>query len=114
MPKRGQAALLLRAVAALRPSHLYPLFPSPASPSLPRPAPVVQRLIRTGRTGHWLNHSKEHCLVGIKGAPPINRNVDCDVVVAEVGGRKGGWVCVWTGVGKCCGGGKWWRRWAHV
>lgn len=23
----------------------------------------VQRLIRTGRTGHWLNHGKEHCLV---------------------------------------------------
>ncbi|GAB4822881.1 hypothetical protein N2152v2_009927 [Parachlorella kessleri] len=44
----------------------------------------LQRLIRTGRTGHWLNHSKEHCLVGIKGSPAINRNVDCDVVVAEV------------------------------
>ena len=24
----------------------------------------LQRLIRTGRTGHWLNHGKEHCLVG--------------------------------------------------
>lgn len=23
----------------------------------------LQRLIRTGRTGHWLNHGKEHCLV---------------------------------------------------
>ena len=23
----------------------------------------LQQLIRTGRTGHWLNHSKEHCLV---------------------------------------------------
>ena len=45
---------------------------------------MLQRLIRTGRTGHWLNHSKEHCLVGIKGIPAINRNVDCDVVVAEV------------------------------
>ena len=22
----------------------------------------LQRLIRTGRTGHWLNHGKEHCL----------------------------------------------------
>ena len=30
----------------------------------------LQRLIRTGRTGHWLNHSKEHCLVGYKGNPP--------------------------------------------
>eukprot|EP00198_Chlamydomonas_reinhardtii_P002142 XP_001691478.1 predicted protein [Chlamydomonas reinhardtii] len=44
----------------------------------------LQRLIRTGRTGHWLNHSKEHCLVGIKGSPQLNRYVDTDVVVAEV------------------------------
>lgn len=44
----------------------------------------LQRLIRTGRTGHWLNHSKEHCLVGVKGSPQINRNLDCDVLVAEV------------------------------
>ncbi|CAI5985161.1 unnamed protein product [Closterium sp. NIES-65] len=44
----------------------------------------LQRIIRTGRTGHWLNHSKEHCLVGIKGAPLVNRNIDTDVIVAEV------------------------------
>jgi mRNA (2'-O-methyladenosine-N6-)-methyltransferase len=45
----------------------------------------LQRLIRTGRTGHWLNHSKEHCLVGIKGNPTtLNRHIDCDVIVAEV------------------------------
>ena len=44
----------------------------------------LQRLIRTGRTGHWLNHSKEHCLVGYKGNPELNRGVDTDVVVAEV------------------------------
>ena len=44
----------------------------------------LQRLIRTGRTGHWLNHSKEHCLIGIKGNPKINKNVDCDVLVSEV------------------------------
>ncbi len=44
----------------------------------------LQRLIRTGRTGHWLNHSKEHCLVGVKGCPQINRNLDCDVLVSEV------------------------------
>ncbi len=25
----------------------------------------LQRIIRTGRTGHWLNHGKEHCLVSI-------------------------------------------------
>jgi len=44
----------------------------------------LQRLIRTGRTGHWLNHSKEHCLIGIKGNPKLNRNLDCDVLVSEV------------------------------
>jgi len=44
----------------------------------------LQRIIRTGRTGHWLNHSKEHCLIGIKGNPKINKNIDCDVVVSEV------------------------------
>ena len=44
----------------------------------------LQRLIRTGRTGHWLNHSKEHCLIGIKGNPKINKNLDCDVLVSEV------------------------------
>jgi len=31
-----------------------------------------------------LNHSKEHCLVGIKGNPLVNRNIDTDVIVAEV------------------------------
>ncbi len=50
----------------------------------------LQRLIRTGRTGHWLNHSKEHCLVGVKGAPAVNRNVDCDVLVAEARARPAG------------------------
>nr|GFC25279.1 N6-adenosine-methyltransferase MT-A70-like [Tanacetum cinerariifolium] len=44
----------------------------------------VQRIIRTGQTGHWLNHSNEHCLVGIKGDPIVNRNIDTDVIVAEV------------------------------
>ena len=44
----------------------------------------LQRIIRTGRTGHWINHSKEHCLVGIKGAPRLNSNLDCDVICAEV------------------------------
>lgn len=45
----------------------------------------LQRLIRTGRTGHWLNHGKEHCLIGIKGDPKgVNRRLDCDVLVAEV------------------------------
>jgi len=45
----------------------------------------LQRVIRTGVTGHWLNHSKEHCLVGIKGVPPItNKRILSDVIVSEV------------------------------
>jgi len=44
----------------------------------------LQRLIRTGRTGHWINHSKEHCLVGFKGNPDLVKKIDCDVIVSEV------------------------------
>ncbi|KAJ3090068.1 N6-adenosine-methyltransferase subunit mettl3, partial [Quaeritorhiza haematococci] len=45
----------------------------------------LQRLIRTGRTGHWLNHSKEHCLVAVKGNPKWHYPCfDTDVLVAEV------------------------------
>ncbi|KAL1744401.1 MT-A70-domain-containing protein [Schizophyllum fasciatum] len=54
----------------------------------------LQRLIRTGRTGHWLNHTKEHLLVGVKNPadpsqpfrlPPwANRGLDTDVIVSEV------------------------------
>lgn len=45
----------------------------------------LQKVINTGRTGHWLNHSKEHCLIGIKGSPArSNRVLDCDVLVAEM------------------------------
>ncbi|CAF0732700.1 unnamed protein product [Adineta steineri] len=45
----------------------------------------LQRIIRTGRTGHWLNHGKEHCLVGVKGScVGVNRGLDSDVIVAEV------------------------------
>ena len=44
----------------------------------------LQRIIRTGRTGHWLNHGKEHCLVGVKGQLALNRGLDSDVIVAEV------------------------------
>lgn len=43
----------------------------------------LRRTIVTGRTGHWLNHSKEHLLVGLKGNPIwINRKIDTDVVVS--------------------------------
>ncbi|CCD23305.1 mRNA (N6-adenosine)-methyltransferase NDAI_0B02700 [Naumovozyma dairenensis CBS 421] len=41
------------------------------------------RTIVTGRTGHWLNHSKEHLLVGIKGDPRwVNKHIDIDLVVS--------------------------------
>lgn len=43
----------------------------------------LKRTIVTGRTGHWLNHSKEHLLVGLKGNPIwLNRKLDMDVVVS--------------------------------
>ncbi|KAL0581951.1 methyltransferase [Marasmius crinis-equi] len=54
----------------------------------------LQRVIRTGRTGHWLNHTKEHMLVGVKTnldekgelkIPSwVNRGLDTDVIVSEV------------------------------
>ncbi|KAJ3733415.1 MT-A70-domain-containing protein [Lentinula guzmanii] len=63
----------------------------------------LQRVIRTGRTGHWLNHTKEHMLVAIKTQyrvnpqtgenepidPPVlpkwaNKGLDVDVIVSEV------------------------------
>ena len=54
------------------------------------------RLIRTGMTGHWLNHTKEHCIVAVKGdeanggALPddfvdgLRLKVDQDIIVSEV------------------------------
>ncbi|SDA02934.1 BZ3500_MvSof-1268-A1-R1_Chr11-1g03224 [Microbotryum saponariae] len=57
----------------------------------------LQGLIRTGRTGHWLNHSKEHCLVAIRRSPtsssssgstPIppyfKQGLDTQVILSEV------------------------------
>ncbi|KAH8113355.1 MT-A70-domain-containing protein [Phellopilus nigrolimitatus] len=54
----------------------------------------LQRVIRTGRTGHWLNHTKEHMLVGVKShwdgngnlkfPAWCNRGIDTDVIVSEV------------------------------
>ena len=46
-------------------------------------------------TGHWLNHTKEHCLVAVKGSGQhkslpenfkntINFKMDLDVIVSEV------------------------------
>jgi mRNA (2'-O-methyladenosine-N6-)-methyltransferase len=50
---------------------------------------LMQNLVRTGRTGHFLNHSKEHCLIGVKGDPPLGAEQhgfrrDCDVLVSEL------------------------------
>lgn len=43
----------------------------------------LRRTIVTGRTGHWLNHSKEHLLVGLKGNPQwLNIKMDMDVIVS--------------------------------
>ena len=37
----------------------------------------LQRIIRTGRTGHWLNHGKEHCLVcGKSSLQPVPRTTN--------------------------------------
>ncbi|KAI9507701.1 MT-A70-domain-containing protein [Russula earlei] len=54
----------------------------------------LQRVIRTGRTGHWLNHTKEHMLVGVKTNYDsdgnlkfpswANRGLDTDIIVSEV------------------------------
>lgn len=42
------------------------------------------RTISTGRTGHWLNHSKEHLLVGVKGNPKwLNRGVDPQLLISS-------------------------------
>lgn len=44
----------------------------------------LARTISTGRTGHWLNHSKEHLLVAVKGAPRwLGRGVDAQVLLAS-------------------------------
>ncbi|GEQ69216.1 hypothetical protein JCM33374_g2887 [Metschnikowia sp. JCM 33374] len=43
----------------------------------------LRKTIVTGRTGHWLNHSKEHLLVGVKGNPIwLNKKIDIDFIVS--------------------------------
>lgn len=44
------------------------------------------RTIVTGRTGHWLNHSKEHLLIGYKGGIDnwlLLRQQDLDLIVSQ-------------------------------
>ncbi|KAI5960149.1 IME4 [Candida pseudojiufengensis] len=44
----------------------------------------LKRIIVTGRTGHWLNHSKEHLLVGLKGKPNwLNLKIDLDIIISN-------------------------------
>lgn len=44
----------------------------------------LKRTIVTGRTGHWLNHSKEHLLVGLKGEPSwLNKHIDLNTIVSS-------------------------------
>jgi len=33
-----------------------------------------QHVIRTRGTGHWLNHTKEHMLIGVKSPPPSSHS----------------------------------------
>lgn len=40
--------------------------------------------VTSGRTGHWLNHMKEVCLVGLRGRPKLNRNLDLNVIVEQI------------------------------
>lgn len=42
------------------------------------------RLIRTGMTGHWLNHTKEHCLVGIKGSATVDKSLPEDFIEKQI------------------------------
>lgn len=43
------------------------------------------RTISTGRTGHWLNHSKEHLLVGMKGDDIkwLNKGIDVQILISS-------------------------------
>ncbi|KAI9868688.1 MAG: hypothetical protein M1813_004538 [Trichoglossum hirsutum] len=47
------------------------------------------KTIVSGITGHWLNHTKEHCLVGVKGEPPaFCKEPDCIVAPMRETSRK--------------------------
>ncbi|KAI5776689.1 MT-A70-like protein, partial [Geopyxis carbonaria] len=40
--------------------------------------------VNTGRTGHWVNHTKEVCLYGIKGNPELQRGLDPAIIVSDI------------------------------
>lgn len=43
-------------------------------------------LVLTSPSGHYMNHTKEHCVIGVKGDfEPQHFGLDCDVLVSEVG-----------------------------
>lgn len=49
----------------------------------------LNRTICTGRTGHWINHTKEHVLFARKGdTSNIPSFIDCDVIVSITQGKS--------------------------
>lgn len=49
----------------------------------------LNRTICTGRTGHWINHTKEHVLFARKGnTKHISSFIDCDVMVSITQGQS--------------------------
>ncbi|KAL7412201.1 MT-A70-domain-containing protein [Mrakia frigida] len=78
------------------------------------------RLIRTGRTGHWLNHTCEHLLVGLKSpahhsTPDVpnttwpdwlQRGMDTDVLVSEVKETSRKPDEIYNLIERCCQGGR--------
>jgi len=48
----------------------------------------INATIVSGRTGHWLNHTKESCLIGVKGEPELQQMMDLDTIVEAVRGTS--------------------------
>jgi mRNA (2'-O-methyladenosine-N6-)-methyltransferase len=40
----------------------------------------INATVSTGRTGHWLNHLKEACIIGIKGSPKFSQKIDLNML----------------------------------
>jgi mRNA (2'-O-methyladenosine-N6-)-methyltransferase len=40
----------------------------------------INATVATGRTGHWLNHLKEACIIGIKGNPKFSQKIDLNML----------------------------------
>jgi N6-adenosine-specific RNA methylase IME4 len=48
----------------------------------------INATVVTGRTGHWLNHAKESCLIGVKGEPKLQRLMDLNIIVEAARGTS--------------------------